>query len=124
MVSPPFISFFKMDAGKIEPFQIELYRLGAVLFSRRPGFGRGGEIVGKELVIPYGVLTMQADGGVLQPDILKLGLLFEEPPVGDVYLKGAGIKNGILVLVLYQGAFQRHFVEKGEIDAFDPDSSM
>ena len=64
------------------------------------------------------------DDGVLQTDILELGVVFEEPPVGDIDFYGSCIEQRIVVPVLYECVVEEHLIEKGEVDAADLDGGM
>jgi len=118
-----------MDIGKVHFFEVQLEALcgifkGGLWQDAFPGVRAAGEIVGDELVVPDGIVALQFDGRVFQADVLELGLILEEPPVGDVDFNGSGIEQSVLFGVLYQGALQDHFIEEREVDFFDADSGM
>jgi hypothetical protein len=52
------------------------------------GFFVGGcrEIIDEKLIVPDRVSSLQLDGGIFEADILQLGFVFEEKPVGDIDL--------------------------------------
>ena len=67
---------------------------------------------------------MEPDGGVFQTDVLQLCPFFEEPQVCNVDFQGAGIEDGVSVLVFHEDILQHHFVEEGEVDPFDADGGV
>ena len=112
--------------GKVHFFQAELQAGGTVFDSGAIGVsGVSGKVVDEELVIPDGVSApINLNSGVVQPDIVQLCLVFEEPPVGDVDFYGAGIEQCVIAFIQDQCVMDQHFVEEGKFDAFYPDSGV
>ena len=46
-----------------------------------------------------------------QEGFFQVGLVFQEEPVGEVYFNGAGVQEGVVVLIVDQGALEHHFIE-------------
>lgn len=119
---PPAVAFQEVDIGQLYLFEIELKAFGGIGF-----FGvlvRVGEIVYQELIVPYRVGALEFDGGVFETDVLQLGFVFEEEPVGDVDFDLAGEEKRVVAAVFYKCRIEHHLVKKLEVDMFDPDGGM
>jgi hypothetical protein len=77
------------------------------------------EIIFEEAVVPDAVGAFELNNRIFKTDIAKHNAVFKEEPVSDVHLNGPGVEQGIVVLIMYQGAFEHHFIEQGKVNVFD-----